>query len=259
LAKNRAGEGNLVKLRKKFSRLITFGDISHLSRHKKYMSSLFHFFASSDHPQSLGFKFRRKRLQDFEKLFFAHFAGAATIEILDVGGTDYFWQHSALLHYPGVRITLLNLHLEHTSHPAIRAVQGDATSMPEFEENSFDLVFSNSVIEHLYTWENQKKMAAEILRVGKSHFIQTPNAYFPIEAHYALPFAQYYPKAILHFILTQTKLSRLKRWSPNEASQYLEEIRLLNESEMKALFPGSTLLKEKVLGLTKSLTAHNLS
>lgn len=222
------------------------------------MSSLFHFFASSDNPQSLGFKFRRKRLQEFENLFFKHFAGAEKIEILDIGGRDYFWKPSSLLNHPGVRITLLNLDLQKTSHPAIQAVKGDATSMPEFGDKTFDLVFSNSVIEHVYTFENQQKMASEICRVGKSHFIQTPNAYFPIEAHYALPFAQYYPKALLHFLLTQTKLSRFKRWDPSEASQYQEEIRLLKESEMKALFPNSTLLKEKVLGLTKSFTAHNL-
>lgn len=222
------------------------------------MSSLFHFFASSDNPRSLGFKFRKKRLQEFENLFFTHFAGAEKIEILDVGGKEYFWKPSSLLNHPGVRITLLNLHLEKTSHSAIQAVKGDATSMPEFGENSFDLVFSNSVIEHLYTWENQQKMASEILRVGKRHFIQTPNIYFPIEAHYALPFAQYYPKAVLHFILTQTKLSRFKRWNPAEASQYQDEIRLLTKSEMKALFPESILLKEKALGLTKSFTAHNL-
>ena len=222
------------------------------------MFSLFHFFASSDNPQSLGFKFRRKRLQEFENLFFKHFAGAEKIEILDIGGRDYFWKPSSLLNHPGVRITLLNLDLQKTSHPAIQAVKGDATSMPEFGDKTFDLVFSNSVIEHVYTFENQQKMASEICRVGKSHFIQTPNAYFPIEAHYALPFAQYYPKALLHFLLTQTKLSRFKRWDPSEASQYQEEIRLLKESEMKALFPNSTLLKEKVLGLTKSFTAHNL-
>ena len=222
------------------------------------MSSLFHFFASSDNPKSLGFKFRRKRLQEFEKLFFAHFEGDEKIEILDVGGRDYFWKHSSLLNHPHIRITLLNLHLENTNHPSFRAMKGDATSMPEFGDGSFDLVFSNSVIEHLYTIENQQKMAAEILRVGKSHFIQTPNAYFPIEAHYALPFAQYYPKAFLHFILTKTKLSRLKRWGAAEANQYQDEIRLLNEKEMNLLFPGASLLKEKVLGLTKSITAHNL-
>ena len=222
------------------------------------MSSLFNFLASSDNPNSLGYKFRIKRLQEFEKMFFSRFSGLEKIEILDVGGTSYFWKNSALLSHPGLHITLLNLYPVETSHPAIHAVQGDATDMREFETGSFDLVFSNSVIEHLYTLELQQKMASEILRVGKSYFIQTPNIYFPIEAHYALPFAQYYPKAFLHFVLTQTKLSRMKKWSSAEASQYIAEIRLLNAQEMKALFPGASLLKEKVLGLTKSITAHNL-
>ena len=222
------------------------------------MSSLFNFLASSDNPNSLGYKFRIKRLQEFEKMFFSRFSGLEKIEILDVGGTSYFWKNSALLFHPGLRITLLNLYPVETSHPAIRAVQGDATDMREFETGSFDLIFSNSVIEHLYTLELQQKMASEILRVGKNYFIQTPNVYFPIEAHYALPFAQYYSKAFLHFVLTQTKLSRMKKWSSAEASQYIAEIRLLNAQEMKALFPGASLLKEKVLGLTKSITAHNL-
>ena len=222
------------------------------------MSSLFNFLASSDNPNSLGYKFRIKRLQEFEKMFFSRFSGLEKIEILDVGGTSYFWKNSALLSHPGLHITLLNLYPVETSHPAIHSVQGDATDMREFETGSFDLVFSNSVIEHLYTLELQQKMASEILRVGKSYFIQTTNIYFPIEAHYALPFAQYYPKAFLHFVLTQTKLSRMKKWSSAEASQYIAEIRLLNAQEMKALFPGASLLKEKVLGLTKSITAHNL-
>jgi len=73
-----------------------------------------------------------------------------------------------------------------------------------------------------------------------------------------LPFAQYYPNGFLYFILPKTKFSRLKKWSSAEASQYIAEIRLLNAQEMKALFPGASLLKEKVLGLTKSITAHNL-
>ncbi len=222
------------------------------------MSSLFNFLASSDNPNSLGYKFRIKRLQEFEKMFFSRFSGLEKIEILDVGGTSYFWKNSSLLSHPGLRITLLNLYPVETSHPAIHAVQGDATDMREFETGSFDLVFSNSVIEHLYTLELQQKMASEILRVGKSYFIQTPNVYFPIEAHYALPFAQFYSKAFLHFMLTQTKFSRMKKWSSAEASQYIAEIRLLNAQEMKALFPGASLLKEKVLGLTKSITAHNL-
>jgi hypothetical protein len=119
-------------------------------------------------------------------------------------------------------------------------------------------VFSNSVIEHLYTYENQVKMADEIQRVGRKYFIQTPNKYFPIEAHYAIPFAQYLPKSLLLFLLTKTRLSRMTKWKKEDAKQYLDEIRLLSEKEMKRLFPGSKILKEKSLGFVKSFTAHNL-
>lgn len=222
------------------------------------MKLIYELFSSSDNPKSLGAKFRKERLKRFEKLFFRNFRIEKEIKILDVGGTDYFWKNSQIPNIPGVRITLLNLHLENTTHPHTESIQGDATDMREFPDQSFDLVFSNSVIEHLYTLENQQKMASEIQRVGKKFFIQTPNKYFPIEAHYALPFAQFLPKSLVFFLLTKTKLSRLKRWEEKSARQYLEEIRLLSEKEMKSLFPGAKILKEKALGLTKSLTAHNL-
>jgi predicted SAM-dependent methyltransferase len=222
------------------------------------MSLIYDLFASSDHPNSIGAKFRSKRLRKFEKLFFRNFNPEKPIRILDVGGTAYFWKDSQVPNIPGVRITLLNLHLEKSTHPHIVSQVGNATAMDEFEDQSFDLVFSNSVIEHLYTYANQVRMAEEIRRVGKKFFIQTPNKYFPVEAHYALPFAQYFPKSVLLFLLTKTRMSRMKRWEQTAAKQYLEEIRLIDEKEMKALFPGAKLLKEKALGMTKSLTAHNL-
>lgn len=222
------------------------------------MSIINDLFSPSDNPKSIGAKFRAKRLKKFEKLFFRNFNPEKPIQILDVGGTDYFWKYSQVPNIPGVTITLLNLHLEETTHPHIKSMLGDATSMQEFEDKKFDLVFSNSVIEHLYTYDNQVKMADEIQRVGKKFFVQTPSKYFPIEAHYAIPFAQYLPKRLLFFFLTKTKLSRMNKWKKEDAQQYLDEIRLLNEKEMRSLFPGSKILKEKTLGMTKSLTAHNL-
>ena len=222
------------------------------------MHSISDLFKSSDQPNSLGAKFRAKRLEDFEALFYQVFKEPRDLHILDVGGTDYFWQDSSIIDLPNIRITLLNLHLEAPTHAAIHAVTGDATDMSQFEENQFDLVFSNSVIEHLYTFDAQKKMANEIMRVGKRFFIQTPNKNFPVEAHYALPFAQIMPKSWVYFILTKTHLSRLQKWEKKQAQQYLDEIRLLDQGEMKVLFPGSELYLEKVLGLTKSFAAHNL-
>lgn len=223
------------------------------------MSFILDFFAASDNPNSLGAKFRSKRQKDFEALFYKKFSKDKPIHILDVGGTDYFWKNSSIPDIPNTKITLLNIHQEFSDHPNIVGIQGDATSMLEFDTYSFDLIFSNSVIEHLHTFENQQKMANEVMRVGKYFFIQTPNKYFPIEAHYALPFAQFYPKSLTYFLLTKTKLSRLKNWSPKDAQQYLEEIRLLDEQQMRHLFPKTEIYQEKVMGLIKSISAHNLS
>lgn len=222
------------------------------------MSIINDLFAPSDNPKSIGAKFRARRLKKFEKLFFRNFNPEKAIHILDVGGTDYFWKRSEVPNIPGVTITLLNLQPEKTTRANINSLVGDATAMCEFGDKKFDLVFSNSVIEHVYTYENQVKMADEIQRVGKRFFVQTPNKYFPVEAHYAIPFAQYLPKGLLLFFLTKTRLSRMTKWKKQDAQQYLDEIRLLNEKEMRRLFPGSTILKERTLGMTKSLTAHNL-
>ncbi|GHB40311.1 class I SAM-dependent methyltransferase [Mongoliitalea lutea] len=220
-----------------------------------YFKSL---FASSDQPESLGYKLRNKRFIDFENLLNKNFAKNKKISILDVGGTAYFWEDKNIFQSGRIEITLLNITVESNLPKGMRSVAGDATQMPEFDTDSFDLVFSNSVIEHLYTWENQLKMAKECMRVGKYYFIQTPNKHFPIEAHYVLPFVQYIPKSWTFAVLTKTKLSRGMRWSSIDAQQYLDEIRLLSFAEMKNLFPGSNIYLEKFFGLNKSLTAHNL-
>ncbi|MFN3800973.1 methyltransferase domain-containing protein [Belliella pelovolcani] len=222
------------------------------------MKKLRNLLDASHNPESIGNKFRHRRFFVFETLIAKNFPAGRKLKILDVGGTAYFWKDKDFLKNYQVEIILLNLDASETGHPQLRAVKGDATDLSEFGDHSFDLVFSNSVIEHLYTFENQEKMAQECMRVGKKFFIQTPNKHFPIEAHYALPFAQYLPSKWVYTILTKTKLSRLHRWRPEKAQQYLEEIRLLSMKELIKLFPGSTLFKEKFLGMNKSFIAHNL-
>jgi predicted SAM-dependent methyltransferase len=213
--------------------------------------------ASSEQPDSLGNKFRNQRFRFFEKILHRQYQNDFPVKILDIGGMEYFWKDKDLLKNGLVQITLLNLQTEQTSIPGISSISGDATDLSQFEDQSFDLVFSNSVIEHLYTWENQQKMANEVIRVGRKYFVQTPNRHFFLEAHYALPFVQYLPKKMTHFLLTKTKLSRGIRWNHRDAQQYLDEIRLLTLSEMKDLFPEAKIYKEKFFGLTKSVTVYN--
>jgi len=114
------------------------------------------------------------------------------IKILDVGGTQIYWERMNFTGHDNVYITLLNLELAPVSNANFSSIVGDARDLKGFEDNHFDIVFSNSVIEHLFTLQNQQKMASEVRRVGKNYFIQTPNYYFPIEPHWLFPFSNFF-------------------------------------------------------------------
>ncbi len=211
-------------------------------------------FSQSSDPNSLGSKFRNKRMQAFLRLLENI---PKPVKILDLGGKEQTWISAGLNNNPNYEITLLNLSVQDVKSDNIKSVAGDGTNMQEFQDEQFDLVFSNSVIEHLYTLENQKNMAAEIQRVGKYYFVQTPNKYFFIEPHYLFPYFQFLPKKMRFKILTKTKLSRGKKWEPKFAQQYIDEIRLLSLKEMKNLFPNCKVLKERFMLGNKSYIVHN--
>ena len=211
-------------------------------------------FDISENKSSLGNKFREKRFSFFLKKFNKM---QKPVSVLDVGGKINFWENRGIAGNTNFEITLINIEKEKSQYSNIKTLIGDATDLSQFDDESFDITHSNSVIEHLYNFDNQKKMASEIVRVGKKHIVQTPNKYFFIEPHYLLPFFQFVPKKLKYFILTKTKLSRLKKWNKKFAKQYVDEIRLLNLKEMKILFPKSKIYFEKFIGMNKSFTIHN--
>ena len=99
-------------------------------------------------------------------------------------------------------------------------------------------------------------MANEVQRVGNNYYIQTPNKYFFIEPHYLLPFFQFLPRMAKLFILSKTRLSRGNKLSVERAQDKVAEIQLLSLKDMKHLFPGANIFKEKFMGMNKSLTAY---
>jgi len=74
------------------------------------------------------------------------------LNILDIGGTQQYWNLMGL-DDPAIKVTLLNLTQESTTSPNFSSVAGDATDLSIYGDDSFDVVYSNSVIEHLFTKE----------------------------------------------------------------------------------------------------------
>jgi hypothetical protein len=123
-------------------------------------------------------------------------------------------------------------------------------------DKSFDVVLSNSVIEHVGTLSDQKRMANEIRRVGKAYFIQTPNRYFPLEPHFLIPFFQFFPTNLKIYLAENFKPGWYRNRKIEAAIEDAQQIRLLSKKELMRLFPDGKIWEEKVMGLTKSFIVY---
>jgi hypothetical protein len=180
----------------------------------------------------------------------------ADMRVLDVGGTIEIWRLAPVM----PRVVLLNQAFwPHQIGGAEGVVLGDGTSLP-FADQSFDLVFSNSVIEHVGGRDIQARFAAEIARVGKHFWLQTPSRYFPVEQHMWTPLVHWLPRRWQAAILKRVSVwSLVTNYNTEErefyVNHYLDSIRLLSASDLQALFPGARVVRERFLGWTKSLVA----
>lgn len=197
--------------------------------------------------------FRERRAEHFRSLVRRL---PRPLRILDVGGTESFWRMAGLAGEPGVEITTVNVDPEKGAG-LVRALEGDARDLSRFESRSFDVAFSNSVIEHVGGADDQRRMAEEIRRVGKAYFVQTPNRWFPIEPHFFFPFFQFLPIAAKVYLLTHLDLGWCgKLRDPEAARRAAESVMLLDLATVRRLFPDAKLRKERVLGLVKSFVAY---
>jgi 2-polyprenyl-3-methyl-5-hydroxy-6-metoxy-1,4-benzoquinol methylase len=199
---------------------------------------------------SLAIRTRLKRMAYFKELISSL---PRPLRILDVGGTEIFWERMGLCDDKSIEVVIINLRDIETRHPNFKSVIGDARDMHQFKDGEFDVVFSNSVIEHVGGYENQKKMANEVRRIGKRYFLQTPNYYFPVEPHILFPFFQFFPLRLQVFLLCHFNLGwATKITSKERAAQLIRCCRLLKKKELKELFPGANIRKEKLMGLIMS-------
>lgn len=123
-------------------------------------------------------------------------------------------------------------------YPKVKAVQYDGTRFP-FDDQSFDVCWSNAVIEHVGQRERQVYFLKEIRRVAKRAFFTTPNRFFPVETHTRTPFLHWLPKPVFDRYLHAVG----KGWA---AGDYMY---LLSEAELR--------LQLKMAGIDRYRLLHN--
>lgn len=172
------------------------------------------------------------------------------MRVLDMGGQPAIWDHVR----PSLRITCLNLpgiiDKGHQTHHQIQYLEGDACSMPYFKRGDFDIIFSNSVIEHVGGQEKQLAFTAEVQRLSDTYWVQTPCKYFPIEAHCGMPFWWFYPSALkLYFLRHWSK--KLPAWT-----EMVSETTVITKKDLRKFFPKSSIITEWLI-FPKSLIAYS--
>jgi SAM-dependent methyltransferase len=184
------------------------------------------------------------------KRFFATMMPSRDVRVLDIGGTVQTWNDES--EPSQFSVTLLNVRCDgRLDGGRFRAVEGDAKRLP-FPDNTFDIAFSNSVIEHVGSWDEQRAFAREARRVARRLWIQTPARSFPIEAHLLAPYIQYLPKKVQHRIARWTPRGLL---TPDVVHEIVDEVRLLTFREFQQLFPDCHIVRERFFGMTKSYIA----
>ena len=185
--------------------------------------------------------------------------GGKKIKILDIGGTEDYWNSMGLNLENNIEIVLLNLYKIEVKGSGFSSIKGDACHLEGMADKSFDFVFSNSVIEHLFSMQNQQKMANEVKRVGKNYYIQTPNKFFPIEPHWVFPFFQFLPFGVKVFLTENFNLGHIpKAKNKQEAIDLVNEVNLLSKQQLENLFMGSKLYIEKFIGFHKSYAVYHI-
>jgi hypothetical protein len=177
--------------------------------------------------------------------------------ILDVGGTTEYWKAFFTPASPIRRVVLLNT-FEQRVFPPFESVTGDACDLSRYAGRSFDVVFSNSVLGHVGGFSHQLHMATEIRRVAFHYFVQTPNHAFPIDWRTLVPFFHLLPVGVQAWCFQSLAMGRYsKAKSREEAEEWASRVRNVRRKELRVLFPGATVIDERMLGWTKSFMVHN--
>jgi hypothetical protein len=177
------------------------------------------------------------------------------ITVLDVGGRAEYWANVGLANIERV-VVLNNVDGELTrihGSGLFEAEHGDACAL-DYDDQSVDLVHSNSVIEHVGDWERMAAFANEAMRVGRAGWVQTPAFEFPVEPHWKLPFVHWFGAPIRRSLV---------RFAPDYGKADIsarrcrvEQINLLSRAEMRTLFAGTDIHTERFFGLPKSYVAQ---
>jgi hypothetical protein len=203
-----------------------------------------------DAPSSLGARSRARRWDRF----LAVFPDLRDMSVVDLGGRLEWWRRAPVR---PKHVHVVNLESPDGDVPDWGAFDhGDACDLPPtVRERRYDLVFSNSVIEHVGGHAQRVRFAGSVRLLADRHWVQTPYRYFPVEPHVLFPGFQFLPVGARAAVAQRWPLLHTSPKDRRAALSVALGVELLTRSEMAYLFPDSDIESERFAGLPKSLVA----
>jgi hypothetical protein len=207
-------------------------------------------FVDPDLAGSYTYRFRQRRNAELKR----RFPDLEDMRILDLGGTPVSWRTLGLR---ADHVTIVDLgRVEDPDEPWIDVICADACAGGF---GKYDLVFSNSLMEHLGGHARRKQFADVVRESAPSWWIQTPYRYFPVEPHWIFPGFQFLPFRMRLMICQNwsTLHSSDTRKDKAKASEFVASVELISSTEMRMYFPASEIWFERIAGIPKSVVAIN--
>jgi hypothetical protein len=198
---------------------------------------------------SLAERLRRRRWA----ILLRHIQNFQDLRVVDLGGTAHWWNNAPVVPR---HVTVVNLYEADLGSSIVRTVEGDVLQADELlKGEEYDLVFSNSLIEHLGGHAARRRFAAVVYALAASYIIQTPYRYFPVEPHWMFPAFQFLPIAARSWLAPRWPLGHTRGWNAKAATNEVMSTELLSVAEIRNYFPDGKIVWERVAGLPKSMIA----
>jgi hypothetical protein len=213
-----------------------------------------------ENRQSLEFRLRSRRFAKIQGLIETVLSERGHCDILDLGGTEIYWligEDFIRRNRHRLSFTLVNIERQDVrQRDLFESIAGSATDPELLAGRRFDLVHSNSVIEHVGAWRDMEAFAVNARRLAPRYYVQTPNYWFPYEPHFRFPGFQYLPERVRVALIMRFQLGFfLKIDDRAEAQSIIYHHRLLSTRQMARLFPDGELSHEKFARMNKSIIA----
>jgi Methyltransferase domain len=192
----------------------------------------------------------RMRLRRWE-LMRARLPDLLEMTVVDLGGTMSWWARAPVRPR---HVTVVNLAPSDATVPWVTSVAGDACQADILlAGQSFDLAFSNSLIEHVGGHRARSALARVIRSLAPRYLVQAPYRYFPLEPHWLFPGLQFAPLPVRRRVAALWPLGHTRGWDDSQILDEVMSTELFGATEMRAYFPDGRLYWERFLGLPKSM------